>query len=407
MEKIRVLVISHMYPKNIDPTAGIFVHEQLTHFTEVDCQAKVICPVPYSPRILWVRPKWKQYAQIPQTAVIEGISVYYPRYVRLPGKWFHNTSCYTMYYGISKISDSIIEEFKPHILHVYTATPDGYAGLMLKRKYNIPLVCSFEGSDIDVYPKYGRRTLYLTYRVIRGADQTTAVSNALKAVAESIAIPEREIQVIYDGCDLETFTYNEEYRLQIRKKLGISLNEKVIIFVGHLLKDKGVFELANAFIQLNSKYSDLHLIFVGEGPEYQALNEIIFSNGLDNKIHLVGRKLHSEIPRWLSTADMLVLPSYHEGFPLVGIEAMACGKPVVATRIGGIPEAIDEETGILVDKEDVSSLAKGIGELIENKDKREKMGKRGREIVEEKFTWKNSAIKLRRIYEKLIGQNPD
>jgi teichuronic acid biosynthesis glycosyltransferase TuaC len=407
MKTIRVLVVSHMYPKNIDPTAGIFVHKQLTNFTEVDCQAKVISPVPYSPRVLQIRPKWKQYAQIPQSEEIEGISVYYPRYIRPPGQWFHSFSCHTMYRGISKISDPIIEEFKPHILHAYAVTPDGYAGLILKRRYNIPLVCSIEGSDIDVYPTFGRRTFKLTQRVIRESDQTTAVSKALKAVAESIATPTREIEVIYDGCDLESFAYNEADRQQIRKQLGISLNAKVILFTGHLLKDKGVFELVHAFIQLNSKHSDLHLVYVGEGPEYEALKEIIFSNGLDNKIHLVGRKLHSEIPGWMSAGDMLVLPSYHEGFPLVGIEALSCGKPVVATRVGGIPEGINEETGILVSEKDVSSLARGIGELIENKSKREKMGKRGREIVEEKFTWKKSAMKLRGIYERLIRQNPD
>jgi len=407
MEKIRVLVISSMYPKNIDPTAGIFVQNQIEHFTNVDCRVNVISPLPYSPRILWVRAKWKEYGQVPKYDVIDGISVYYPRYIRLPGTWFHSISCYAMYYGIGRVLGSVIKEFKPHILHAYTATPGGYVGLMAKKKYDIPLVCSLEGSDIDIYPKYDRHTYNLIKRVICEADQITTVSSALKAVAEAIAKPEKEIQVVYNGCNLETFTYNKEAGLQIRKNLGISSEERVIIFVGHLLRDKGVFELADAFIQLNSKHSDLHLVFVGEGPEYQALNEIIFSNGLDNKIHLVGRKLHSEIPRWLSAADMLVLPSYHEGLPNVVLEAMACSLPVVATKVGGIPEAINKDNGILVDRKDVSSLVRGIGELLKDERRCREMGERGREIVEEKFTWKNSAIKLRRIYEKLIGQNPD
>ena len=403
MKEIRILVLSRMYPQTMDSTAGIFVHNQLKQITKVGCQVKVICPVPYAPKILWFNPKWKKYEQIPEYDITRGIPAYYPRYIRSPGKWFHSISCYTLYHGVKKILDSVIREFKPHVLYAYSATPDGYAGLMLKRKHNIPFACSFRGSDINIYPKYDRRTFCLTQRVISGADQITTVSNALKVVAETIAKPKREIQVVYNGCDLETFAYNKEYRLQIRKELGISLKEKVIIFVGHLLRSKGTYELMDAFIRLRLKYPDLHLILVGEGPEYKALNEIASSNGLNKEVHLVRRKPHSEIPRWLNAADIFALPSYYEGLPNVVLEAMACRLPVVATKVGGIPEAVvDGETGILIDAKNTGQLRGAMEKMINDKEFRITAGHKGHLLAKKKFDAKSNAKKFVKALRSLV-----
>ena len=133
------------------------------------------------------------------------------------------------------------------------------------------------------------------------------------------------------------------------------------------------------------------------------LKKIIDSHELSNKVHLVGRKIPSEIPWWLSAADIFALPTYHEGSPNVVREAMACGLPVVATRVGGVPEVVEDgESGILVDKKDVTSLVEAIRALINSPDMRKKMGKRGREIIEDNFTWNKNAKDLREIYEKVL-----
>jgi teichuronic acid biosynthesis glycosyltransferase TuaC len=401
---LRVLVISHMYPHSMCPIAGIFIHNQLRHLVKVGCLVKVVCPVPYAPKILWWSRKWKSYGLIPQSVTMAGIPVYYPRYLRLPGRRFHGFSCYTLYHGINKLVGSIITEFRPHILYAYTATPDGYSGLMLKDKYNIPFVCSFRGSDINVYPNYDRLTFYLTRKVISGADQITTVSNTLKVVAETMEKPKKEIQVVYNGCDLEIFAYNEEGRLQIRKQLGISLKEKVVIFVGHLLEDKGIFELMSAFIKLSVKYSDLHLILVGDGPEYDTLNEMIYSNHLNKNVHLVKSKPYVEIPKWLSAADIFVLPTYSEGLPNVVPEAMACGLPVVATRVGGIPEAVvDGRTGILIDAKNIGQLQQAMKKMITDKEFRLAAGQNGLAYVRKMFDAEQNAEKLAKVLWSLVA----
>jgi hypothetical protein len=133
MGKIRILVLTYMYPSKINYNSGTFIHKQVKSLKKADCLIKVINPVPSSPNILRFNPKWKSYSLIPENEVIDGISVYYPRYLRLPGKRFHGLACYTMNWGIEKTMHSIITEFKPHVIHAHMATPIGYVGLMLKR----------------------------------------------------------------------------------------------------------------------------------------------------------------------------------------------------------------------------------------------------------------------------------
>ena len=132
----------------------------------------------------------------------------------------------------------------------------------------------------------------------------------------------------------------------------------------------------------------------------------MLKNGMQDKIHLLGAQPHNKIPDFLSASDILVLPSYNEGLPNVVLEAMACSRPVVATKVGGIPEVVkDGETGFLVNKEDVNSLIKAIDKLLSNEKLCIEMGLSGRKIIEEKFTWEKNAKKHIEIYEKLIQKN--
>jgi len=393
-----------MFPNNIDPTGGIFIYNQLKHLLKDNCSIKVVCAIPYSPFVLWTKPRWREYAQVPRKNNARGISVYHPRYIRLPGKWFHGFSCYTRYYGIYPLMNLIIEDFQPHIIQAYTATPSGYVGLLAKKRYNIPLVCSCRGGDINTSPTYNQLTYRLTKNVLSQADQVTTVSAALKSVAETIAKPRKDIKVIYNGCDSEAFRPNEEARSRIRKKIGITPEQKVIIFVGHLYQTKGVFELAHAFSELHSKHPDSRLIFIGKGSAGNVLTEMAARCKLHDKIYIIGQKKHNEISDWMNAADIFVLPSYSEGLPNVVLEAMSCRLPIVATRVGGTPELVaDGQSGILIDAANVNQLVVALDQLLSNRQLRKDMGTYGREIVANKFSWRSSCSALRAVYEELIS----
>ncbi|HDG97266.1 MAG TPA: glycosyltransferase family 4 protein, partial [Desulfobacterales bacterium] len=248
-------------------------------------------------------------------------------------------------------------------------------------------------------------TFRLTRRVIAEADKVTAVSNALKVAAEGIVRSQKEIAVVYTGCDLTRFSFNAEARSLLRRELGIAPESFVLIFIGHLLRTKGIFELVDAFRILCRKYHNTHLVFVGEGQDVQTLVAKVSEVGIEGQVHFVGRRPHDEISDWLSAADVLVLPSWHEGLPNVVVEAMACERPVVATKVGGIPEAVaDGKSGILVERGDVKALANAIALLAEDPTRRAVMGAAGRQIVEERFTWERNAEKTIQVYREVLGE---
>jgi glycosyltransferase involved in cell wall biosynthesis len=401
MEKIRILVIANMYPPFM---GGDFIHVQVKELINIGCNINVIVPVAYFPRRLRFNSKWSFYADCPEKDIVDSVPVYYPRYIRLPGKWFHSFSCFSQYLGLRKTVRAIMKEFNPHIIHAHSATVPGYVGLMLGRKYNLPLICTLHGSDIYVYPNYDLLSMYITQKIISEADQLLTVSDALKIEANNIAKPRKEIHVIYNGCNSNTFVYNEEARRHVRTVLGISEHANVLIFIGRIEKDKGVFELLDSFKRLHSQHSDLHLIFVGHCAGSNPLDMISPSSKLSERIHVIGNQPHGEIYKYLSSADILILPSYSEGLPMVVLEAMACSLPVIATRVGGIPEAVAEgKSGILIEKKNVESLTEAIKYLLTHKDIARRMGNNGHEIVKNKFSWGKSAEGVLNVYKEIIN----
>ncbi len=400
---MKVLIISSMYPNKYSPYSGIFIHTQAKYLQRAGCSLRVIAPVPFSPKALWFKSKWRNYGQLPSFGLLEGIPVYYLRYINLPGSWFHGPSCYTMYPNTLWSLDAIIRDFKPDIVHAHMATPDGYVGLKISRRHRLPFVCSLRGGDINTYPYRDRLTMALTRKVIARAHKVVSVSGALRSAAEKICQVNKKIHVVYNGCDNELFSPNAESRIIFRKKLGIGQEKKVLIFAGLINECKGIHELMEAFFALSGQFPDLNLILVGEGSARRHIETMAVSRNMLGRVHVIGNQKHSEMPKWLNTADLFVLPSHSEGLPNVILEAMGCNLPVVATKVGGIPEAVaDWESGILIAKQDTHALTGAIKYLIENQTVAGKMGKYGGRILKSRFSWEVNAKKTIEIYREVL-----
>jgi len=399
---MRIMVLSHMYPNNVNKSTGLFIHNQIKTLMKRGCNIEVISPIPFSPCFLWFNNKWKRYGNIWTSSTYEGVPIICPRYLRIPTRYFWSFSCLTMFRAVSKITNNIIEYFKPDLIHAHNVTPDGYVALKMGNKYNLPVVCSLRGSDINNSPYYGMGTNVLTRRVISEADQIVSVSNGLKKRAEKIAKPKRDIQVVYNGCDSNIFKYDEETRYEYRQKLKISKNDIVVIFVGDLSTSKGILELLEVFRRLKDKHLGLHLVLVGEGKMYAEISRRITNESID-RLYLVGRQEHLQVRNWLCAADIFVLPTYAEGLPNAMLEAMACGLPAVATRVGGIPEVLEDGyNGILINEKDAESLQAGLEHLILNTEKRDQMGYNARRKVENLFTWIRNADDMMDVYNEVL-----
>lgn len=399
---MKILIISQMYPNRSNPNAGIFIHSQAKHLQRSGCSVRVVSPMPFAPKALWFRNKWRNYGQLPDFDILEGIPVYYPRYLNFPGRLLHGLSCCSMYKGTGRFLDTLVKNFKPGIIHAHTATPGGYPGLRLARKHRLPFVCSLRGSDINTYPYRERLTLALTCEVLRNSNGLTSVSEALKLEAEKLAAPQVPIEVIYNGCDSVFFTCRRALARH-RQTLGISKNAKVLLFVGSIEKAKGVYELVSSFNAIYSRHPDIQLIMVGDGPDLAAIKKIAGEGPSRDAIRLPGSIANSEMPEWFGASDLFILPTHYEGLPNALLEAMASGLPVISTRVGGIPEAVRTgETGILVGRRDTAGLIEAMDYLIRNEGPSREMGMAAQKTVRENFTWQGNAKKMIGVYERVL-----
>jgi glycosyltransferase involved in cell wall biosynthesis len=196
-------------------------------------------------------------------------------------------------------------------------------------------------------------------------------------------LSDKKIKVIYHGIDNEK--YSDSKTKSLRSQLGISTQEKIIGFIGRLSVQKGIKYMLDAFRLVANKTNNVHFIIVGTGELEGMIKDFTTSFNLENRIHLLG--FRNDIPDLMRTFDIFLLPSIWEGFGIVLIEAMAAGKPVVATKTSSIPEIVVENIcGILFPPEDDESIANALMKLISDPELKIKYGEAGRKIVSEKFT---------------------
>jgi glycosyltransferase involved in cell wall biosynthesis len=272
------------------------------------------------------------------------------------------------------------------VIHAHYAVPQGFLGLILKALKRRPLVVTLHGSDVTVL---GRNPLTrpLVGLVLRGADRVIAVSEFLRREAHALGADPGKTRVIYGGGPGPT-------RPTPRKGRG---RRRRVLYVGALVRQKGVDVLVKAFSLLREQ--DAELVIVGDGVERGRLERMCRELGVkaDFRGYLV------DIGAALRDSDVLVLPSREEGLGLVLLEAMARGVPVVATRAGGIPElVVDGENGLLVEREDPEGLAEALERLLRDQALARRLVEGGLETAGS-FTWEKMAGEVDEVYAELEG----
>jgi glycosyltransferase involved in cell wall biosynthesis len=275
----------------------------------------------------------------------------------------------------------------------------------LAKRYNKPFVLTQHNTFIEYENFFDTverlNDLAIGKETLREADRIITVSKATKDYVLRLGAKPKKVKVIYNGVDLERFRPLTGKREEIRKKLGVPQNSKVVITVRRLVFKNGIDTLIESASIAVKKNPNITFLIVGKGPDQISVQTRAQQLGIENNFRLTGFVKDEDLPFYYNAADFFVLPSKSgEGLPLVALEAMACGLPVIATDVGGINEILKEKWGRLVPANQPELLARAVLEFA-NEDFSSRR-KELRAFVEEKFGWDRNVERLVEIYEELI-----
>jgi glycosyltransferase involved in cell wall biosynthesis len=282
--------------------------------------------------------------------------------------------------------------------HKYRASLYGRISAFLA---HIPVVLS------SIHGNY-RKDLRLERKIAnkilaRVTDRIIAVSESIKQdILKYDNIESSKVLVIRNGVDISKFDPERKFH-DIRREFAISENDIIIGFIGRLVPAKGLEYLIDAFLHLEKEQKNIKLFITGEGSILDNLKGRSQRDSINKRIIFTGKRY--DIPDILSGIDIFVMPSLAEGLPNSLLEAMAMGKPIIATSVGGIPEVIKNEiNGILVSPRDLEGLVTAIKKLIANKNYASEIGKRARNYVIENLSIQATTRKWESLYISLLKE---
>ena len=351
---MRVLVISNLFPNALEPSRGLFNKQQLLELAKL-AEVQVVAPVPWVPAAArGLSARYARMACVPLEEDIEGLRTLHPRYLVTP-KLGRSLYAWWMFRALREPVRQMRRSFPFEVILATWAYPDVVAAAWLARELRVPLIAKVHGSDINLLAR-GVWRWRLMVQALQQAEHLVAVSQGLKDRLLALGLDANRIHVVPNGVDVTRFRPLDQQ--SCRRQLGLPPDRRRIVFIGHLVPVKGLDVLLEA---LKRVPDDVKLSLVGEGAGKPALEARLRANGLGSRVDFAGARGHEEIPLWMNAADVVCLPSRSEGCPNVVLEALACGTPVVATRVGAIPDLIqDGRSGLLVHPEDAHGLAQAL-----------------------------------------------
>lgn len=351
--RMRILVVTSQFPIAGEPNRGRPLLQTISALSRL-ADVRVVSPVAMYPA--WARPNSYLFrAPDATTRQVDGCEVTYAPYPAVPllSRPLNGWLC-------GRAVDRAIAGFAPDVMLSYWLYPDAYGAMLAARRAGVPLVSGARGSDLRVRDQVSR---LLTRPVLSASRRLLVVSDDLGNVAvERYDMDPERIRVIPNGCDASIF--HPASRAEARRELGIASEAQLIAYVGRLVPEKGLNELLDAVQSLSGACPQLELAMIGDGPMRSEIAERLQAEPR-LRVHMAGAQAPAEVARWMAAANLVTLPSYSEGHPNVLVEALACGRAVVATDVGGIPEVVDDGCGILVRPRDAAALAHALTRALD------------------------------------------
>ncbi len=351
---MRVLILTRIFPNSLEPERAPYNRRQFTELAAW-CEPTIWALVPWFPGDVLGR--YRTRRAVPASERIDGQLVRHPRiaYVPLIGRSLSGplavASLLPHVAGLRGSVDLVLGAF---------AYPDGWAAVVLAKLLGVPAVVKVHGSDIHrdgAVPGLREKIGW----ALRAADAVVGPSAPLLEHAQALgAKPERSF-VIPNGVDLEAFRPRE--RSECRAILGQPGDVRPrVTYVGRLERAKGVLDLIEAFARVRASRPDVQLAMVGDGDARRACERLARERGLP--VVFAGARAPEEIPMWVGASDVVALPSWSEGMPNAVVEAIASGRPVVATTVGALPSLVTEAAGELVPPCQPQRLAEALSRVL-------------------------------------------
>ena len=349
---LRCLVLADTFPSALEPWRGPYNRRQIECLARL-CQVTAIDPMPW-PRLLRDRRAWALAAR--PDGVLDGMTIHHPVFWYLPvlGRG-------SLWRGVAAAAERALKREQDARWDVILATfayPHGLAAKRLAERMGVPYLIKARGTDLHSLPASGTRR-ELTAEAVRGAAGIIAVSRNLADIALQLGAKPDGVRVLTNGIDAGAFQVLD--RASARRELGVPESGKQVLFVGSLLPVKGIDVLVDAFVALRARnpalFAQTQLLIAGEGPKRSWVVRRMAEEGLSGSVKLLGHVGREKVARLMNAADVLALPSRNEGCPNVVLEALCCGTPVVAARVGAVPDLLVESCGIIVPPEDPAQFA--------------------------------------------------
>jgi glycosyltransferase involved in cell wall biosynthesis len=384
---MRVLMINYEFPP-LGGGGGVASYQIAKALTEREHEVDILTT------------RWRG---LPSEDVVDGLRVY-----RVPVVGRGDLATASLISMLSFVPSGVAEGYRKlrkkryDILNSHFAIPSGPTGVTLSRLFGIPHVLTIIGGDIydptkRLSPSNNALLRWVVRRVLNSSEQIIAISQDIKNRAQHDLHCKTNIEVIHYGLT------PPEFERRSRQELGIPEDEVVLISIGRLIRRKALDDVLLALSRLDK--GRFRLLVIGDGPEEAHLRDLAWTLGLSSQVDFLGAVWGDRKFQYLAAADMFVLPSAHEGFGLVFLEAMYCGLPVIASASGGQTDFLrDGETGFLVPVGAVEVLAERILHLANDERLRRRMSEFNVQYVR-RFHISGVAARYEGLFLEVIGRS--
>lgn len=290
--------------------------------------------------------------------------------------------------------DRVVTEFQPDVINShFAATTNSLYSVRAVERHGLPLVVSLHGADVEKMPEVSTSWRRVALSAIRHADALTACSDHIRLRAGRLDEKALAAKVIRNGIDLSEFDFQAESPEE----------QPMFLALGRFVRQKGFDVLLYAFRRVVEVSSEPNLVLIGEGPEAQSLRGQTERLGIQDRVTILSSVPRPLVIGTMKTCMAVVVPSRMESLGIVSMEAMAAGKPVVASDVGGIPEVVrHQKNGLLVPPEDPEALAAAMLEIAGDAELRKRLGEEGRRQAASMHTWPTAAAAYLDCYNTAI-----